>query len=693
LLVVSCVIIGFSLNDVFAGEQEILSQSFSFENTFIIEFTNNGTKEIKSIRIWLDDYTFDYFKSEIGWTSKVTPQGVIFTTSDPIKANETVKFGIKTKNLNPLIQWETFDKKETQIEIGDIQSHTPYSLSTVLEPESPDSIIGILSESNFKVIPENPSPGSLVRVAGDNFAQNSDLELFLNDIKLQSFETDENGNFVLTIEIPKNLNPEKVNFILKDKQENEKAISISLVDPEQKIPKNIDLTVSETQNKFLRTENIEYSGTANSDVHITITIKDPQNDLFSSRVINPDSQGYWSVLIPIPLNVLIGKYSVEITDGKTTISESWDVAMSKKIQIFPIKTRFQPGDLIKFNVIANPDERINIKFVDPQGNDILSKNFIVDSSGSFEIEYPTLPSSLKGTYFLYAFQDHEFEIASIGLDKNPQKTFSAKLNKVNYNDDDIAIIGMTGSDSHDPKVLILDQIGNEKFNDQIEIGPDGKRNYELDLTNFSTGVYTLLASMGDFQTSEIFTVGLEPSSRPITLNIFEKTYNPGQSIFVTGKSEPNTTLNLSLVNPDGIIINDKESFVNKKGDLSVGVFIIPYDVTFGKWIIVAESGILSANSAFQVGPLENEGLLIHVTDIFSSSVGKFVTIEGSTNAEETVKIIIKDQQENIIFQTNVKTTESGEFDLLWKVQENSSGTYSVIAEDSIGNTVSTIFGL
>ena len=53
--------------------------------------------------------------------------------------------------------------------------------------------------------------------------------------------------------------------------------------------------------------------------------------------------------------------------------------------------------------------------------------------------------------------------------------------------------------------------------------------------------------------------------------------------------------------------------------------------------------------------------------------------------QQSVKIIIKDPNENIIFQTNVNTTENGEFYLLWKVtQEYAPGTYSLVAEDSFG---------
>ncbi len=692
----SFIIIGFTLDDVLAEEKEITSQSFSFENTSIIEFTNNGLEEIKTVRIWLTNSSINSFKSENGWTSTITPQEeIIFITSEPIKTNETVKFGIKTEKSNPLIYWEALDKEGNQIEIGKTQSEPIQPFVNTQELDSIEDLSVILPESTFKVIPKNPHPGSTIRVAGDNFAPNSSLKLFVSDTKLKSFVTDENGHFVLTIKIHKQTKAELINFVLKDKQENEKIISLYLTEVEQKVPKNIDLTVSEIQNEFFRTDRIEFSGTANPDAPIIIKIKNPQGNLFSTKTKNTDSQGHWFTSIYIPPYASIGKYSAEITDGKNIIIESLDVVLSKKIHIFPSKLKFKLEEIIKFNGTADPGERISIKFIDPQRNEVLSKNFIVNTSGFFEIEYPTLSSNSEGTYILYAFQGHETEIVFVGLVEYPKKTLSAKLNYVNYHVGDVAIIGITGENTQDLKLLIIDQNGNEKFSDEIELGPDGKRNYPLNLTKFSPGIYTLLVSMASLQISEVFTVGLQSSSMPVNLEMVKNTYSPGQSIPVSGKSEPNTIVNLFLIDPDGILINQKESFVNKNGDLSMNNFIIPYDGTFGKWIVRAESNFQwPTNFEFQVSPSGKEGPSVSVTDILSSSIGKFVSIEGFGIEEQMVEIIIEDPHGIAVFQTNIRTTESGEFNLLWKVPpEYVSGTYSVIVKDSFEKTISTNFDL
>ncbi len=86
------IIIGFTLDYVFADEKAITSHSFSFENTSIILFTNDSNEEVNSFRIWLgSDFSFKSFKTEKGWVGEKTPQGVIiFTSSETIKPGESV---------------------------------------------------------------------------------------------------------------------------------------------------------------------------------------------------------------------------------------------------------------------------------------------------------------------------------------------------------------------------------------------------------------------------------------------------------------------------------------------------------------------------------------------------------------------------------------------------------------------------
>jgi len=629
ILVTSFIVAGFTLDDIFADEKKITSKTIAYENTSIIEFTNNGLEEIETIRIWLEDSSFVSFKSQNGWVSPIaSATSITFTTLEPLKINEIVKFGIKTEKNTPLIQWEALNKEGNLIETGITTSQNMPSYLNMEDQKLNEELAVIFSNSTFKVIPKDLHPGSTIRVIGDNFVPNSNLTLFPSDMGYRTFVTDENGHFMLTMKISENQKTEQINFVLRDKQENEKIISLYVTEIGPEISNTIDFTVSEIQNKYYRSESVIFSGTTNPDSIVFITIKNSQGNLFSTEIKNADSNGDWSALIYVSHTTPLGTYTATIADGKNIIIKSWDVVLSKKLHILPTKLTFKSNEFITFNGTATPNERINIKLVNPQGNEVLSNNFVVNPSGFFEIEYPTSSSSTKGIYVLYAFQKYDTQIIFVGLDVFPKKVLSTQLNSVNYHNNDSAIIGITGEDSQDLTLLILDDNDHEKFNDKIELGHNGKRTYHLNLSTFPPGVYTVLVSMASLQASDVFTVDLQSSHIPIDFTMLKNTYNLGDSIFVTGTSQPETKVNLFLIDSNGIIINEQETFVDETGSLFPTTFLIPYNESFGTWIVKAESGLNSNNFKFQVISLGNEGLSVSVTDIISSSVGTFVTIEG-----------------------------------------------------------------
>jgi hypothetical protein len=212
----------------------------------------------------------------------------------------------------------------------------------------------------------------------------------------------------------------------------------------------------------------------------------------------------------------------------------------------------------------------------------------------------------------------------------------------------------------------------------------------LNLSAFTPGIYTALVSMANVQAFDTFTVDLQSSHEPIVLNMMKTAYYQGDSIFIAGTSQPHSIIDLFLIDPDGAVINKKEIFTDKNGSLFPTSFLIPYGELFGKWSVLSESGLNSEHFEFQVNSLGNEGLSIRVTDIISSSVGIFVTVEGFVSEEQLVLITISDPIGNIVFQRNIETTETGEFDLLWTAPPGVVGTYSVKVTDIYKKTASTV---
>ena len=315
--------------------------------------TNESIKDIKTIRVWLSqDVNFESFKTEKGWVGEKTPQGVIiFTSSETIKINETVKFGFKTDKSNPVINWKVLDQTNEVIDTG-VNKQTKLTnqiknSNFEINENKIDNTGEILSDSTFRIIPEKPNVGSTIRVTGDNFGASQVFDFYIDSTKIGNFGTDENGHFITTMQIPDTQTEKRVEFTVVDKKGEEKTVSLRLSDIENRIPiaENIKITLNGIENIIHRGELLEISGTGQPNSAITVEIINPQNEIMNSRTAEVNSVGNWKLdkIITIPFDAEFGKYSIKVSDGRSQILKNWNLETDKTILIHPTKLMFDAG--------------------------------------------------------------------------------------------------------------------------------------------------------------------------------------------------------------------------------------------------------------------------------------------------------------------------------------------------------------
>jgi hypothetical protein len=551
--------------------EEVSVTSIGLDETSVLELANNSNEEVNTLRIWLgSDFNFKSFKTEKGWTGEKNSQGVIiFTSSESIKPGESVKFGVKTDKPNVGINWKVLDEKDKQVDTG---ITIPKELPTVVknpEPSQSSENTGesISEDSSFRIVPEKPNVGSSIRVTGDNFGSSQEFDFYIDTKKIGSFTTDQSGHFMTTMKIPDEQKADRVDFKIKDKDGEEKKLSLRIGEIENRIPEsqNIPLTIQGIPNAINRGDFLEIFGTGDPGSGITIDIIAPNGEIIRTRIAEIDSKGNWELEpLLVPLDRPFGKYSGIISDGKEQKQVSWKVESDKVIIITPINLKFETGEIMKFNGTAVPNTSIELVLEDPLGKEVVADILQVDESGSVYFEYQTTQVTPEGTYTLIASQNKDKEFIFAGVGQLPTIPVNLEFDKLNYKAGDSAIITLSGKASEIISLLIVDPSDKPKGEAvSITLQPDGRGTHTLNLEGYTSGVYTAVISKGSTQSTEIFTVGLQTGSGDIEINTTKLEYHPGDSVLILGDTGSNVLLTITMTDPEGNEIKVKETFQTK----------------------------------------------------------------------------------------------------------------------------------
>ena len=666
--------------------EEIIVNSIALEETSVLELKNDSNENVNTVRIWLgSDFSFKSFKTEKGWVGEKNAQGmIIFTTSEPIKPGESVKFGVKTDKPNPGINWQALDSKNAEMSIG---KSIPKELPNVTENPKLDqnsNNIGesISAESVFRIIPEKPNVGSTIRVTGDNFGSSQELHFYIDTKKIGTFVTDQNGHFITTMKIPDDQKADRVDFLVKDNDGNEKKISLRIEEEKSRTTstQNIPLTVKGIPNIIHRGDFLEIFGTGQPNSGITIEIVGPDGESVRTRTAQSNTKGDWQLEpLLVPLDRPFGKYTGIVSDGRTSRTESWTLESDKTIIIIPTSLKFEPGETMRFNGTAVPNKPIELILEDRFGKEIKSDIITVGDSGIVEFEFPTTQNTNEGTYTLIATQEKNKEFIYAGLGMLPVTPVNLEFDKLNYKATDTAVITLSGKASEVISLLIVDP-GDKPKGDAISIKlqPDGRGKHSLDLKGYSSGVYTAVVSKGSTQTSEIFTVGLAIGSGKIEINTTKLNYEPGDPILVLGETGPNVLLTLTMLNPEGEEIKVKETFSDKTGKITEESFRVPSNAKPGTWIINAKSGSNFDNAEVKVVTSMIEGMAVVVEQGQNiPGLGNTITIKVF-GAKQNVDIKIIAEDGEVIGTLDGVITKAGEIVQLWGIPPNTEpGSYTI----------------
>ncbi len=694
-IILFSVSISFMPSNGYAEEMSV--KSIGVEKTSIITFTNDGTQDVKTFRIWLSqDANFESFKTEKGWIGEKNSQGVIvFSSTESIKENQSVKFGIKTDKANPVINWKGLDTTNSVIDTGVISTTKIQKVNQNPNIESNQNIIDtdgeIFSNSEFRIIPDKPNAGSTIRVVGENFGASQLFDFYIDSSRIGSFETDNNGNFITTMKIPDNISEDRIDFKIKNNQGEEKIVSLRLGENQNRVEKleNVKITINGIDKVVYRGDNLELFGTASPSSTVIIEIKDPNQKTINSRTEEVDSTGKWKLETPIniPFDAQFGKYTITTSDGRNQNLKYWTIETDKIILLNPTEMIFEAGSIIKFNGTALPNQLIELILEDNLGKEVTSDIINVGESGFVEFEYQTTENDdLEGTWTLIATQNKMKEFIYVGYGEMPSIPVNIEFDKTNYKSTENAIISLLGKPSEILKIMIISPSGAISGEDiEVKLQEDGRAIYELELGGYSSGIYTAVAQKGNAQSSEKFSVGLQLGSGPIDAQTTQTEYEQGDRILLIGSTNPNVLLTATLVNPNGVEIKSLEIPSNNDGTFKVEEFKIPKNAMSGTWKINISSGSNLDKSEFEVISTEDEGILIDIGETIEiPGFGESLKIFITTSQKTSVTLNIFDTKYNQISDSLTCTpTTDFKCEILWTFPKDIvPGTYIISVNDS-----------
>ena len=689
--------------EVYADEVNVVS--IGLDETAIITATNNSDNEIKTFRVWLgDDFNFKSFKTEKGWTGEKNQQGVIiFTSSETVKPNELVKFGLKTDKINPIINWKALDQENKIIDTGIIKlskiSEVNQNSNIELNENYDNNGISIFSQSTFRIIPDTPNAGSTIRIIGDQFAALQKFDFYIDTEKIGNFITDRNGNFIATMQIPDIEKKGKIDFKIIGYDGIEKKISSELGGNENRILKseNIRLEIKGIPNTVYQGDILNIAGNGTPQSTIIMKIIDSEETVTNTRIAEVDKNGTWELSEPIsiPFDAIFGEYTViisdTVSDGGNQIIKKWNVVTSKVIIINPEKIKFDPGEIIKFTGTVTPNIPLELILEDSLGDEMSSDILEISDSGIVKFEYQTTENEdVEGTWTLIATQKNNKEFIYVGYDVLPTIPVNIEFDKTNYKNTEKPIVSLAGKPSEKVSLIIITPSGSVVGKDiMIQLKEDGRGEHKLDLSGYVSGIYTAVIKKGGSQSSENFSVGLLTGSGEINAKVTQTEYTQGERILLLGSTtNANSLMTVSLTDPSGNEIKSLEIASNNERMFSEERLRIPSNAEIGVWKITITSGSNIHSMEFNVFSATEQGMAIQATE--KVSIGDLLKIKISASHKTSIIIEIIDTEGNKLEEITCNTTKEFKCETFWSIPKNTiPGTYTIKSYDAISSSETT----
>jgi len=617
MLLILPIFASFMILEINAME-DISVTTKGFENTVIIEFENGKVDalNIKTIRIWISaDNSFKSFKSEPGWSGAKYSDGQLlqFTASDVLKPGELVKFGVITDKKVSGINWKAIADNGNEIGPEKVKimeiSQTPIIVESVNTEKENIQQTGEMLYGTKTFIPDNLRTGSNIRLVGDGFSPEQTHQFYLNDEFLKSAESDSQGNFITTINIPSTVNVGLNEFKIINDLGDSQISNVKINEQKNRLIKAGQIVhefqINSVPESINLDEMLSISGLGQPSSPVLITIKN-EDVLETIQVVNIGVDGEWFFEKSINTDDDLGERTVIIRNDFQSTIKNVNFVTNQLFNISVFTTTTDSEDVFVLTGMAQPNKDLTLSIKNPDDDIIRFDILKIDESGEIKYEFPRDESFMEGTYVLRATQNEITQVSLFTLGTSSYDRVVVYLDKMNFKANTESKLTILGPPSTELTLNIFDPSDTRKFTETIVTNSIGTKTFELDLTGYSSGVYKAVISNPTYQDTAKFSIGLSSGSGAISFSSTKPDYSPGESMLIIGNTGANSLLNISLLDPNGIIIDKFEIFTDKEGGFTTEMLGIPSNAAPGIWQIKAQSGLDHKEQVINVVTNNNE---------------------------------------------------------------------------------------
>ena len=699
LLLIFSIFTLLSISEVNA-EEKISVNASGYENTIVVEFENESTSKIKTIKMWPGgEVVFEIFKSEPGWGGGKYSDSklIIFTATNTLNPGESVKFGLVTSEKVNGMNWKALDQNDNDVDAGKISIQEISDAGSGFVEEEAKEVeqakeTGDQLYGSKEFIPEKIRAGSEVRLVGNAFGSGENLKLYLDNNILKSVNTDGNGNFLTTISIPDNYDVGTSEFIIKDSNGNIQSTNINIEESKTRFLKTTNFEVNNIPAQVRYEETLTISGNAYPHSAVILSFEDINRVLEKTRVVIANSNGEWILEEMIDRTENIGEKYVIIQNNNNKTTKNVNVKTDYLVEMFASSVRYSTGETVSITGTGEPSKNTTIWIKDENDSIIHYDVFTSQPNGDLNYEFLLTESLSAGTYTIVLKQENGADAILFGIGQYPSASIVTLMEKTNFTLNSKAILSIIGPPTSKLSIKILDSNDNIEVTDSLTTSSTGKSKYAIDLAGFSSGVYRAVVGSTNIQDSVKFSVGLEPGSGSITLISLEETYMPGQSIFVLGATGTDARITVTLYDPNGNVSSKTETFSDSTGNFSTHEIGIPIDGELGVWKLTAHSRLDTKSININVTLPSTKGITLEI-DETEFTIGTTIVIKGIAQSDSSrLNVVITDQDDVLITELETPITGDGTFSLPWSIPHSiDTGTYTITVNDSENSDSVEIF--